>query len=156
FSVGQPVRRFSHAYLNYTYEVIDVSISDDLLASNGSSSSSSSQASDSTPATPSSSNAGLPLFNPYLDSGRHIDSRIMPTFVFNTVDNPITAHSGRRVTASVQVAGELLRGSYNYLKPELEAVMYFPTNRRTGFGLRGQAGLLRTYGTTATLPYYLR
>jgi outer membrane protein insertion porin family len=146
-SIGRPVRRFGHGYLNYTYEVIDIAISDELLASTTGSSVSSST---------TSSGVGIPSFSSFLDSGRHIDSRITPTFIHNTVDHPIFPHSGMRLTGSVQVAGELLRGSYNYLKPETEAILYVPTSRRTGFGFRAQGGWLRMYGSTTELPYYLR
>jgi outer membrane protein insertion porin family len=137
--VGRPLWRFASGLMSYTYEIIDVALADTLLST-----------------TSSGSNAGLPLFNPSLDNGRHIDSRITPSLAYNTVDNPITAHSGTRISGSVQIAGEMLRGGYNYLKSELELVRYFPTSRRTGFGLRGQSGVLWTYGGTTTLPYYLR
>jgi outer membrane protein insertion porin family len=139
WSIGRPVRRFSRAFLNYTYEVIDVDISEELLK-----------------ATTSGSTAGAPLFNPSFDKGRHVDSRVAPTLVHNTIDNPIMPHRGRRLTASVQVAGQWLRGSYDYLKPDLEAVFFLPTSRRTGVGVRGEAGLLHTYGSTTEVPYYLR
>jgi outer membrane protein insertion porin family len=137
--VGRPLWRFAMGSIAYTYEIIDVAIADTLLST-----------------TSSSSSAGLPLFNPNLDNGRHVDSRIMPSLVYNTVDNPIMAHRGTRISGSVQIAGEMLRGGYSYLKPELELVRYFPTSRRTGFGLRAQSGVLWTYGGTTTLPYYLR
>ncbi|MEO8257715.1 MAG: outer membrane protein assembly factor BamA [Acidobacteriota bacterium] len=139
WSMGRPFRRFMRGFIGYTYEIIDVNISDDLLST-----------------TSSGAAAGTPLFNPYMDNGRHIDSRIAPSLVYNTVDSPITAHSGMRVTGTLQFASAALRGSYNYLKPELEVIKYFPTSRRTGFGLRGNAGLLRTYRDTTTVPYYLR
>jgi outer membrane protein insertion porin family len=106
--------------------------------------------------TSSAATVGTPLFNPYLDQGRHIDSRIAPSLVYNTVDSPIMAHTGMRITGSLQFAGARLRGSYNYLKPEIEVIKYLPTSRRTGFGLRGGAGLLQIYGDTTTVPYYLR
>jgi outer membrane protein insertion porin family len=139
WSLGRPLKRFMRGFIGYTYEVIDVNVSDDLLST-----------------TSSDAAAGTPLFNPYMDQGRHIDSRIAPSLVYNTVDNPIMAHSGMRVTASLQLASTRLRGTYDYLKPELEVIKYFPTSRRTGFGLRGNVGLLRTYGDTTTVPYYLR
>jgi outer membrane protein insertion porin family len=138
-SIGKPLRRFSRIYLGYTYEVINIAISDALLATTNS----------------TSTTSGIPLFDP-LDRGRHIDSHITPTFIHDTVDNPLTPHSGTRLTASLQVAGALLRGSYSYLKPDVEAIFYLPTSRRTGFGLRAQTGLLRLYGTTTAVPYYLR
>ena len=148
-SVGAPVRRFSRAYLNYTYEVIDVGISADLEDLLEDSATTTGKAVDST-------GAGIPFFNYTLDAGRHVDSRFSPTFIHNTVDNPIMPHSGKRLTASVQVAGEYLGGSYNYLKPELEAVLFLPAGRRTGFGFRADGGWLRAYGSTGALPYYLR
>jgi outer membrane protein insertion porin family len=138
WSLGRPLGHFMRGYLNYTYEVIDVAISNDLLS------------------TPAAATAGTPLFNPYLDAGRHIDSRIAPSFSYNTVDNPIMSHSGTRINANVQLASQMLGGSYDYLKPELEAVFFIPTSRRTGFGLRGNAGMLHTFASTTALPYYLR
>ena len=148
-SVGAPMRRFARAYLNYTYEVIDVGISPDLEDLLGGSATESGRAVD-------TSGAGIPSFNYTLDAGRHVDSRVGPTFVHNTVDNPIMPRSGTRLTASVQVAGEYLGGSYNYVKPEVEAVLFLPVGRRTGLGFRANGGWLRTYGGTRAVPYYLR
>jgi outer membrane protein insertion porin family len=138
WSIGRPLGRFMHGYLNYTYEITDVDISADFLAATG-----------------SSNTVGSPLFDPNLDQGRHIDSRIAPSFVYNSVDNPIMSHSGIRISASAQLASQLLRGSYDYVKPDLEAVWFLPTSRRTGFGFRAQGGMLHTFGTTTAVPYYL-
>jgi outer membrane protein insertion porin family len=59
WAIGRPLKRFMHGYLNYTYEITDIAISDEFLAATG-----------------TSSTAGTPLFNSALDKGRHIDSRI--------------------------------------------------------------------------------
>ena len=147
-SLGRPLMRFSRLYLGYTYEVVNINISDALLTTTTSSSTT-------TSATSTTTAPGIPLFDP-LDKGRHIDSNITQTFVHDTVDNPISSHSGMRLTASVQVSGEFLRSSYNYWKPDVEGILYLPTSRRTGFGLRAQGGWLRVYGTTTAVPYYLR
>jgi outer membrane protein insertion porin family len=138
WSIGRPLRRFMHGYLGYTYEITDVDISKEFLDATG-----------------NANTAGTPLFDPNLDKGRHIDSRISPSFSYNTVDNPVMSHSGMRITASLQLASQKLRGSYDYVKPDLEVVWFLPTSRRTGFGLRGQSGLLHTFGTTTSVPYYL-
>jgi outer membrane protein insertion porin family len=98
----------------------------------------------------------MPWFSSYYDVGRHVDSRLTPTFLHNTVDNPMQPHSGLRVTGSVQMASRRLGGSYDYVKPEGEAIYYWPLTRRTGFGFRAQGGWLRPYGATRQLPYYLR
>jgi outer membrane protein insertion porin family len=158
FSVGRPVKRFSRANVNYTYEVVDTAINEALMRGT-------SYFTVSSPTTfkaswkknsTAVSTVGLPTFNSYLDRGRHIDSRITPAFVLNTVDNPMTPHSGMRFTGSLQVASQSLGGSYSYTKPEGEAILYLPTSRKTGFGFRAEAGWLRPYGTTSALPYYHR
>lgn len=138
-SIGHPFRRFSRLSLNYTFEAVDVSISEDLLGAFG-----------------GSGLWGLPSFSSYYDKGRHIDSRITPIFMFNTVDNPMTPHSGVRFSASYQWASTWFGGTYDYAKPEGELIVYLPTSRKTGFGVRMEGGWLHPYGSTKTLPYYLR
>ena len=54
------------------------------------------------------------------------------------------------------VAGGILGGTTSYIRPEAEAILYFPHTRRTALGVRLNAGLLRPYGGTRELPYYLR
>jgi outer membrane protein insertion porin family len=49
-----------------------------------------------------------------------------------------------------------LRGTYDYVKPDLELAVFLPTSTRTGFGFRAQGGILHTFGSTTTVPYYLR
>jgi outer membrane protein insertion porin family len=61
-----------------------------------------------------------------------------------------------RFTLSGSIAGEQLGGSYNYVKPEAEGVVYIPITRRWSLGLHGEGGWLRMYSTTRQLPYYLR
>ena len=139
-TVGRIFPHFTRASIGYTFEVIDVDISQQLLDAS----------------TAGTSANGTPLFNPYTDKGRHIDSRIAPSVIYNTVDNPIMPHNGKRLTASLQLASTHLGGSYDYFKSDGEAVWWLPTSRRTGFGFRGQMGWLRPFGTTTTLPYYLR
>jgi outer membrane protein insertion porin family len=136
---GRPLGRFLRGYMTYAYEVIDVAISNDLLQQ-----------------TSATSTAGQPVFNPFLDKGRHVESRVSPSLVYNSVDNPILPHSGMRISSTVDVAGGLLGGTTNYLSPTVEAVVYIPVTHRTGFGLRGQSALIYQYGDTDQLPYYRR
>jgi outer membrane protein insertion porin family len=132
--------RFLHGYLTYSYQVIDVSISKDLLQST----------------TPTTSTAGEPVFNPFLDQGRHIESRIGPSLVYNSVDNPFMPRSGKRITVGTDFAGGPLGGSIDYVSPNAEAIVYIPFLKKTAFGLRGQGAWIRQYGNTDQLPYYRR
>jgi outer membrane protein insertion porin family len=132
-TAGKPLRAFMNSYATYAYEVIDSAVSDDLDLS-----------------------AGDPLFVSYLDAGRHIESRLSPTFVYNTVDHPFTPRRGMRITGSYDVAGGLLGGTVEYIRPDAEVILYIPHTRRTSLGLRGQAGWIKPYGGTSELPYYRR
>jgi outer membrane protein insertion porin family len=136
---GVPVGRFSRVFANYSYEFIDIRGLETLLGLD--------------PSDPTQ-----PVFDPFFlgESGRRRESRLTPTFVHNTVDNPWTPRSGVKYTSSVQVAGGILGGTVNYMRPDLEAVVYVPHFRKTALGLRGQLGYIKPFGDTRSLPYYQR
>ncbi len=131
---GFPIRRFTRIFATYGYEVIETAMTDDLQKALQ---------------TGSNSNAFL------LDEGRFTESSITPSIVHNTIDNPFAPRSGKRLTAKYQYAGGWLGGTNRFIKPELEAVMYFPVSRRTALGLRANAGRIWNYGG-GELPYYQR
>jgi outer membrane protein insertion porin family len=87
---------------------------------------------------------------------RHVESRVAPGFAFDTVDNPLTPRRGSRITARVDIAGGLLGGTTNYIRPEIEVVQYIPHTSRTALGVRASAGRVRPFGSTNAAPYYLR
>jgi outer membrane protein insertion porin family len=99
--------------------------------------------------------------NPFLQDslligqgGRRTISKIAPSWVFNTVDQPIFPTSGTRYTLSMDVAG--IGGNTNFVNPRAEGIWYLPLNRRTSLGFRAQAEYVRPYGSTTALPIYER
>ena len=130
---GRQLFPFARAFATYGYEVVDTAVSEDLRESLG-------------------DDAASRLTSLFLDDGRHIESRITPSFVYNTVDNPYTPRSGRRLSINMPIAGGILGGTTSYIRPEAEAILYFPHTRRTALGVRLNAGLLRPYGGTTQLP----
>lgn len=86
--------------------------------------------------------------------GQRTVSKVVPSFVFNTVDNPIFPNTGRRLTLSMDVAG--LGGNTNFIKPRVEAVGFFRHTSRTSFGVRGQVEYIRPWGSTVALPIFER
>jgi outer membrane protein insertion porin family len=99
--------------------------------------------------------------NVYLDdlllkssNGHRTISKIVPSFSYNTVDNPIFPSAGKRFTAGIDVAG--LGGDTAYLKPVLEGVIYIPQTRRLSLGMRGQVQYVRPLGNTQVLPIFER
>ncbi len=99
--------------------------------------------------------------NPFLQDslligqgGRRTISKIAPSWVFNTVDQPIFPSSGTRYTLSFDFAG--IGGNTNFVNPRAEGIWYFPLNRRTSLGFRAAAEYIRPYGSTEYLPIYER
>jgi outer membrane protein insertion porin family len=134
-TTGLPLRRFTRGFITYGYEVIDTASSNALVT-----------------ALKGDSSAASLLF---LEDGRHIESSITPSVVHNTVDNPFAPRSGMRLTGKYQYAGGFLGGTSDFIRPDLEAIVYVPVTRRTALGVRGQAGWIWNYGSTE-LPYYQR
>jgi outer membrane protein insertion porin family len=95
--------------------------------------------------------------NPYLrdslligEGGKRTVSKVTPSFVHNTVDNPIFPNTGKRLTMSMDFAG--LGGNTNFLKPRFEYSQFMQHTRRTSFGYRGQIEYIRPFGSTTFLP----
>ena len=99
--------------------------------------------------------------NPFLadalllgQGGRRTISKVTPSVVMNTIDNPIFPTQGRRYTATVDLAG--LGGNTNFVKPRFEVVHLFQQTPRLTLALRGQVEFVKPYGGTAVLPIFER
>lgn len=99
---------------------------------------------------------GTPLINAVLGEGVQQESRLAPSLVYNTVDRPDRPRRGMRLTGSADIAVPVFGGTIEYVRPEVEAVVYVPHTARTAFGVRGSMGWLASRGGTDTLPYYRR
>lgn len=133
-TAGFPLAGFSRMFMVYSYEAVTVSDLNPLYYSDE-----------------------LVRRNPYLadslligEGGRRTISKVTPSFVHNTVDNPIFPNSGTRLTGSVDFAG--LGGNTNFIKPRTEFARFQPLNRRLSIGFRTQFEWIRPYGSTTTLP----
>jgi outer membrane protein insertion porin family len=99
--------------------------------------------------------------NPFLadalligQGGRRTISKITPSVVMNTIDNPMFPTTGRRYTASFELAG--LGGNTNFLKPRVEGIWYLRHTARTSLAFRGLLEYVRPYGSTDALPIFER
>ena len=93
--------------------------------------------------------------NPFLrdslligQNGRRTISKIGPSWVYNTVDQPISPSSGTRYTLSFDLAG--LGGNTKFMNPRAEGIWYIPLNRRTSLGFRVAAEYITPYGKNVT------
>jgi outer membrane protein insertion porin family len=133
---GFQISPFSRMFVNYSYENVKVKDLNPLYL-----------------------DTNIAKANPFLaDSlllgvgGHRSISKIGPSYVYNTVDSPITPTTGRRLTASVDVAG--LGGNTKFWNPRAEGIWYHAFNRRTSLGFRAQAEYIEPYGSSLALPIY--
>jgi outer membrane protein insertion porin family len=98
---------------------------------------------------------GDPLLNDTLEvsgGGERVISKVVPSLVYNTVDQPIFPTTGKRLTISADLAG--LGGNTNFYKPTIEAVAFFKQNNRMSIGFRGQYEYVNTFGSSRDLPIF--
>ena len=127
---GFPVADFSRMFFNYSYETIRITDLNEalidqscLLRPQGCSTISS--VGDLSQLT--QTQIEVLRRNPFVydslfigQGGERTISKVTPSFVHNTVDNPIFPNQGKRLTASIDLA--VLGGNTNFLKPRLEGI----------------------------------
>jgi outer membrane protein insertion porin family len=86
------------------------------------------------------------------EGGRRTVSKVTPSFVHNTIDNPIFPNAGKRLTAAIDLA--MLGGNTQFYKPRVEGIWYRRHLPRTSFGLRLQGEYIAPVGGTETLPIF--
>ena len=136
---GFPVADFARMFLTYSYEQVRV-----------------------TDLNPFYQDPNLTRNNPFLQEslllnqqgGSRTVSKVSPSYVFNTIDNPIFPSTGRRLTLSSDFAG--LGGNTKFVKPRTEGIAFFRHTNRTSIGFRGQVEYIRPYGGTTFLPLFER
>ncbi len=128
---GLPVGRWSRAFFNYGYSIISIGEPDP--------------------------NINLTIYDlyynsAYLDprfyglSGNFRESKVSPSFVYNTVNHPIFPSTGRKLTVGLDVAGGALGGNVHYYKPTVEAVFHTEVIGATSLGMRVMGSYLHGYG----------
>ena len=162
---GFPISGFSRMFTNYSYERVRVSevnsaycnptilrsnpfLRDSLLLSG-----TSCNASATATATELDPRTGLAFDSIVVTgSGSRVISKIAPSFVHNTVDQPIFPSQGKRYTLSIDLAG--LGGNTNFYKPIAEGLWFWHQSNRTSLGLRVQAEYIHTFSGSRDLPIF--
>jgi outer membrane protein insertion porin family len=95
--------------------------------------------------------------NPFLadslligEGGERIISKVTPSIVHNTVDNPIFPTTGRRLTLALDLAG--IGGNVSYYKPTLEGVYFWRQNSRMSLGLHSELQYIHQFQNSLSLP----
>jgi outer membrane protein assembly factor BamA len=98
--------------------------------------------------------------NPFLrdslligQDGERVISKVVPSYVYNTVDQPIFPTSGKRFTTSIDLAG--LGGNTNFYKPVVEGVWFIKHGARLTLGMRGQLEYIHSFtNASKELPIF--
>jgi outer membrane protein insertion porin family len=142
---GFRIGRHSQMFMSYSYDFINVSqLTANQVTTNG--------------GVIAPGVTPVPLLDPsYLGGlGKRQESRITPSVVYNTVDNPFTPRSGSKISPAIQFVGGPLGGTVNYIRPTLEIIHYIPVGKKMALGLRGSFSQITPFGDTKVLPYYQR
>jgi outer membrane protein insertion porin family len=161
-SVGLAVRAFSRVFLTYNYELITIAdLNQGFLGPPVIVPEDPTLAVPPLGGYPTDGGGSISTGNPYYDDmlllasgGKRTISKVVPSFVHNTVDDPIFPKAGKRFTTSVDLAG--LGGNTKYIKPTLEGVYYYPVNRRMSAGGRAQWISITPIRDTVSLPLFER
>ncbi|HEV3061588.1 MAG TPA: BamA/TamA family outer membrane protein [Vicinamibacterales bacterium] len=136
-TLGYPLGRgFTRMFVNYSYQRVQVSEINEIYT-----------------------DPTVLARNPFLadslligQNGERVVSKVTPSIVYNTVDQPIFPTTGKRFTASIDLAG--LGGNTNFYKPIVEAVWYLKQTSRLTLGMRGQAEYIHQFTGTTALPIF--
>jgi outer membrane protein insertion porin family len=97
--------------------------------------------------------------NPFLadslltaSGGQRRISKIGPSYMYNSIDNPIFPTTGRKLSVSLDVAG--LGGNSKFYSAKSEAVLYKVHTRKTSIGMRAAFEMINPYGSTTSLPIF--
>ena len=81
-----------------------------------------------------------------------ITSKIFPNFSFNTVDSPISPHSGKQLTLGAELAG--LGGTVRSVRPIVQFTHWTPVQkRRNTVGFRIQGSFISGFGGLVAPPF---
>ena len=159
--MGFPVADFSRVFVSYAYEAIKMTDLNEafidpncIFAEAGCSVISLTDLSQVSPEALENIRRNPFVFDSLLlgAGGRRTVSKIIPSFVHNTVDNPIFPNTGQRLTASIDLA--MLGGNTQYYKPRIEGIRFWRHTSRTSFGIRGQYEFIAPVRDTKTLPIF--
>ena len=79
-------------------------------------------------------------------------SKIIPTYTFNTVDNPMNPHTGRSLFLGLELAG--LGGNVRMYRPTVSFTMFRPVQKkRNVLGMRLMGSFMSGYGGIVAPPF---
>ena len=75
----------------------------------------------------------------------NIISKITPSWLRNSINNPYRPSAGWSLLADLEIAGGPLGGDTSYIRPRLVGTKYVKAWKRTFFGFHGEIGQIKTW-----------
>ena len=75
----------------------------------------------------------------------NIISKITPSWIRNSINNPYRPSAGWSLLADLEIAGGPLGGDTSYIRPRLVGTKYVKAWKRTFFGFHGEIGQIKTW-----------
>jgi outer membrane protein insertion porin family len=96
---------------------------------------------------------GLPVGTTLVNgTGARVISKVTPSVIYNTVDQPIFPSQGQRYTMSIDLAG--LGGNTNFYKPRIDGVWYWKQSNRFSLGTHAEFDYIHTFSGSRDLPIF--
>ena len=89
-------------------------------------------------------------------SGTFTESKVYTSVVFDSRDNPLLSHHGRRITFSPSIAGGFLGGDTQIYGLDLEGSQYFSLPKDTILLLNGEIATVSQWGNGNEVPIFER
>jgi outer membrane protein insertion porin family len=99
---------------------------------------------------------GTGYINPYYSYGNYHISSITPSVYRTTIDSPLTPTRGTLISASAKVAGGVLGGDVDMIKPRFEFTKYIPVFKRQSFGFHVEYSFIHSLADFDEVPYWER
>lgn len=87
--------------------------------------------------------------------GKYTVSAIIPTVYRSTIDSPLTPTRGMMYLVSAKIAGGILGGEVNFIKPHFEWTFWKPILRNQSLGLHLDYSYIRSFGGSS-IPFWER
>ena len=96
-------------------------------------------------------NGNIPV--PAVSDLRYITSSVVPTYRYDSRDNPFDTMRGARMTFGLAYSGGPLGGTIDMFKPTIGVTKFFRMSRRSSFSVNVDAGYIQPFGNDEDCAY---
>jgi outer membrane protein insertion porin family len=96
-------------------------------------------------------NGNIPV--PAVSDLRYVTSSIVPTYRYDSRDNPFDTMRGARMSAGLAYSGGPLGGTIDMFKPTLSMTKFFRVSRRSSFSVNVEGGYILPFGDDEDCAY---